>query len=100
MGSIAGPIEQIGEKVAAALVGTFLGIFLSYGFMNPLAVNIEFLNAAKHAYSRCIAASVVAFATGLSPITAVEVARRGVSSEVRPEAEELEAKLKTISLHK
>src|ERR1039457_814138 len=42
MASIAGPIEQIGEKVAAALVGTFLGIFIGYGFMSPLAVNIEF----------------------------------------------------------
>src|SRR5882724_11151225 len=47
MASIAGPIEQIGEKVAAALVGTFLGIFLSYGFMNPLAVNMEFVNMAE-----------------------------------------------------
>src|SRR6185295_15820834 len=58
MGSISGPVEQIGEKVAAALVGTFLGIFISYGFMNPLAVNLEFLNAASHAYARCIASSV------------------------------------------
>ena len=47
MASIAGPIEQIGEKVAAALVGTFLGIFLSYGFMNPLAMNLEFIGARR-----------------------------------------------------
>ena len=47
MASIAGPIEQIGEQVAAALVGTFLGIFLSYGFMSPLAVNMEFVNMAE-----------------------------------------------------
>jgi len=40
MAAISGPIEEIGHKVAAALVGTFLGIFLSYGFMSPLAVNM------------------------------------------------------------
>jgi chemotaxis protein MotA len=97
MGSISGPVEQIGEKVAAALVGTFLGIFISYGFMNPLAVNLEFINAATHAYARCIAASVVAFANGMAPAMAVEIARRGLTSDIRPEAEELEAALKSVT---
>ena len=97
MAAINGPIEQIGEKVAAALVGTFLGIFISYGFMNPLAVNIEFVNAAEIAYSRCIAASVVGFAAGMAPVMAVEIARRGLSSDVRPSAEELEVMLKALS---
>ncbi len=81
--------KQIGEKVAAALVGTFLGIFLSYGFMNPLAVNMEFISMAEMAYIRCIAASVIGFASGMSPIMAVEVARRGLSSEVKPSADAL-----------
>ena len=98
MASIAGPIEQIGEKVAAALVGTFLGIFLSYGFMNPLAVNMEFLAASRLAYFRCIAACVVGFATGLAPIMAVEIGRRGISSELRPSADELEKILKPLSV--
>ncbi len=97
MASIAGPIEQIGEKVAAALVGTFLGIFLSYGFMNPLAVNMEFVNMAEITYIRCIAASVIGFANGMSPIMAVEVARRGLSSEVKPTSDNLEAMLKTLT---
>jgi chemotaxis protein MotA len=97
MASIAGPIEQIGEKVAAALVGTFLGIFLSYGFMNPLAVNMEFVNMAEMCYVRCIASSVVGFANGMSPIMAVEVARRGLSSEVKPTADDLETMLKTLN---
>ncbi len=91
------PIEQIGEKVAAALVGTFLGIFLSYGFMNPLAVNMEFINIAELAYIRCIAASVISFASGMSPIMAVEVARRGLSSEVKPSADALETMLKSLN---
>lgn len=97
MASIAGPIEQIGEKVAAALVGTFLGIFLSYGFMNPLAVNMEFVNMAEMAYMRCIATSVIGFANGMSPIMAIEVARRGLSSEVKPSSDGLEAMLKSLN---
>lgn len=98
MGAIAGPVEEIGHKVGAALVGTFLGIFLSYGFMNPLAVNIEFVNASEMAYTQCIAASVVGFASGMAPIMAVEVARRGLSTDVRPSAEELEVMLKAITV--
>jgi len=97
MASIAGPIEQIGEKVAAALVGTFLGIFLSYGFMNPLAVNMEFVNMAETAYIRCIAASVIGFANGMSPIMAVEIARRGLSSELKPSSDALETMLKALN---
>ncbi len=96
MGSIAGPIEQIGEHVAAALVGTFLGILLAYGFLNPLAVNMEFNSAAEISYARCIAASVIGFANGMAPVMAVEVARRGLGSDVKPTADELEAMLKGI----
>jgi len=97
MGAIAGPIEEIGHKVAAALVGTFLGIFISYGFMNPLAVNMEFIGAAKLAYIRSIATAVVGFANGMAPLMAVEVARRSIASHVRPDANELEARLKTVT---
>jgi len=100
MASIAGPIEQIGEKVAAALVGTFLGIFLSYGFMNPLAVNMEFICASEMAFTRCIAASIISFANGMAPIMAVEVARRGLSSDVRPTADALETMLKALNTQK
>jgi chemotaxis protein MotA len=100
MAAIAGPIEQIGHKVAAALVGTFLGILVSYGYLNPLAVNLEFINAAEIAYSRCIAASVIGFANGMAPIMAVEVARRGLSSDVKPTSEQLEAMLKSLNAPK
>jgi chemotaxis protein MotA len=96
MSSIAGPIEQIGHHVAAALVGTFLGILISYGFLNPLAVNMEFIGEADLAYSRCIASSVVGFANGMAPIMAVEMARRSLNSELRPSSDELEKTLKQI----
>jgi chemotaxis protein MotA len=97
MASIAGPIEHIGEKVAAALVGTFLGIFLSYGFLNPLAANIEFINAARLNFFKCIADSVVGYASGLAPLMSVELARRGLCSEVRPRADDLEAVLRALT---
>ncbi len=96
MASIDGPIEQIGEHVAAALVGTFLGILLAYGFVNPLAVNLEFTGNAELDFTRCIAACVIGFASGMAPITAVELGRRGLSSELRPSAEELEEMLKPL----
>jgi chemotaxis protein MotA len=97
MGSIAGPIDHIGEQVAAALVGTFLGIFVSYGFLNPLAANIEFINAARMTYFKCIADSVVGYAGGMPPLMSVEMARRGLSSDVRPRAEELESALRSLN---
>src|SRR4029077_11886328 len=50
MASIAGPVDKIGEHVAAALVGTFLGILIAYGFINPLATNLEFMGAAELDY--------------------------------------------------
>jgi len=67
MAAISGPIEEIGHKVAAALVGTFLGILLSYGFLNPLAVNMEFVSQAELAFIRCMATGVISFAGGMAP---------------------------------
>jgi chemotaxis protein MotA len=94
MGAIGGPPDEIGHHVAAALVGTFLGILVSYGFLGPLAVNMEFIGGSELAYSRCIASAVVGFVNGMAPIMAVEMGRRGLSSELKPTAEELEALLK------
>ncbi len=96
MGSIAGPIEEIGHHVAAALVGTFIGILISYGFLNPLSVTMEANGAAELTYMRCIASSVIGFANGMAPVMAVEVARRALTTDVKPNAEELEAMLKGI----
>jgi chemotaxis protein MotA len=96
MASISGPVEQIGVEVAAALVGTFLGILLAYGFLSPLALNLEFNSTAEMDYTRCIAACVIGFAGGMAPVTAVELGRRGLSSELRPSAEEMEAMFKSL----
>jgi chemotaxis protein MotA len=96
MASISGPVEQIGIEVAAALVGTFLGILLAYGFLNPLATNLEFVTSAELEYIRCIRACVMGYAGGMAPVTAVELGRRGLSSDLRPSADEMEEMFKTI----
>ena len=90
MGHIDGPPAEIGEKVGAALVGTFLGILLSYGFAGPLATRMEFSAHAEGAYFKTIAAVIAGFANNLPPKVAIEMARRSVSSEFRPERDELD----------
>jgi chemotaxis protein MotA len=94
MGAIDGPVEEIGHKVGAALVGTFLGILLSYGFFAPMATKLEFMGISEMAYFKAIAAIVTGFVNDLPPKVAIELARRGLSSEMRPSAEELDAMLK------
>ena len=94
MGAIDGPVEEIGHRVGAALVGTFLGILLSYGFFAPLVVNMEFMGAAEMAYFRAISTVVQGWSSDLPPKVAIELARRGLSSDMRPSVEELDAMLK------
>src|SRR5262245_24982946 len=90
MGAIAGPVDEVGHKVGAALVGTFLGILLSYGFFGPLAARMEFLGASEATFFRAMASIIIAFANGNPPKVAVEQARRGVGTECRPARTELD----------
>jgi chemotaxis protein MotA len=96
MGAIAGPIEQIGEHVAAALTGTFLGVLLAYGFTGPLSTGLENNNASEARFYFFIKASVVAFAKGFSPIVATEFARRSIFAEDRPSFVEMETACKSL----
>ncbi len=96
MGAIDGPVEEIGHKVGAALVGTFLGILLSYGFLSPLAVKVELMGVSELAYFRAIATIVQEFANDVTPKIAIELARRGLGQDVRPKQEELESMLKSL----
>jgi len=90
MSSIGGAAAEIGEKVAAALVGTFLGILLSYGVVNPLASAIEARIKSEESYMMSIRTALLAFARGDSPMTAVEFARRNIEPGDRPSFAELE----------
>jgi chemotaxis protein MotA len=98
MAAIADGPEVVGERVAAALTGTLLGVFSAYGFVNPIATRIKFNNAQDQQYLRCILAAVAGFAKGLAPVTAVEVARRSLDSATQPSAEELEAAVKNLNV--
>lgn len=94
MGAISGPIEMIGYKVGSALVGTFLGILVAYGYVNPAVTAMEFLGEAESEFNKCIASAISSFANGMAPIMAVEVARRGLSAHIKPDGESFEDMLK------
>jgi chemotaxis protein MotA len=96
MSAIADGPEVVGERVAAALTGTLLGIFVAYGFVNPVANRVQFNNSSDQLYLKCIMQAVSGFAKGLAPLTAVEIARRSLDSNVQPEADELEAAVKGL----
>ena len=87
--------EKVGTMIAAALSGTFLGIFISYGVVAPLAVNVHFYNEGETTYLKVIKASVVAFALGLPPLVACEIGRREIEHRFQPTAGDLETTLKT-----
>lgn len=86
--------ESVGYKVAAALSGTFLGIFLAYGIGVPLSRLVSLNQTQEFLYFRIVERSVSGFATGLSPIMAVEIGRRSLDKQIQPTADELEEKCK------
>ena len=90
MGHIGGSAEEVGKSVAAALVGTFLGVLLAYGVFGPIAQAIESRVEAEDSYMKCIRTAVLSFARGDPPITSVEFARRNIEPEDRPSFAELE----------
>jgi chemotaxis protein MotA len=100
MSAIAEGPEAVGEKVAAALTGTLLGVFVAYGFVNPIAARIRNNNAAEMQCLRCIMQAVAGFAKGLAPLTAVEIARRSLDSAVQPGAVEMETAVKALGTGK
>jgi chemotaxis protein MotA len=90
MGHIDGPPSEIGHHVGAALVGTFLGILISYGFVQPLAGSMETRVADDQYYCICIKAGLLAVYKGHPPAIAIEFARRVLPHSVRPTFNETE----------
>ena len=90
MGIIDQPPEIIGHSVAAALVGTFFGILMSYGLVGPLAKNMEHMVNAEGRYMNSIKSALLAFAKGTPAAVAVEYARRSIAPEERPTFKETE----------
>jgi chemotaxis protein MotA len=90
MGKMDGGAATVGAHVAAALVGTFLGVLLAYGFVNPLAANLEVKNRNDARLLYVIKAGITAFAKGMAPSVSVEFARRAIFCSERPSFEEVE----------
>jgi chemotaxis protein MotA len=90
MGSITAGPETIGHKVGAALVGTFLGVLLCYGFVGPLATSVRAYNHSNAGYMMCLKQCLLAFCKGFPPSIAVEYGRRSIPSDARPGFMELE----------
>ncbi len=89
MQAIDGPASEIGHKVGAALVGTFLGILMSYGFFAPMAGRMEFLGETELNFFRAISAAIVAMGAGEGPQEVVARARRVVGTDCRPSQAEM-----------
>ena len=90
MQALGGPPEEIGQKVAAALVGTFLGILLCYGLVGPFAANMSKAADDERAYYHVLRVLITSFMKGAPPIMAVEIARRAIPGHVRPSFKEVE----------
>ena len=90
MGALGGPPEEIGKKVAAALVGTFLGILLCYGFVGPIAANMAKTAEDERCYLHVLRVVMISFLKGAAPIMAVEAARRAIPGHVRPTFQQVE----------
>jgi chemotaxis protein MotA len=90
MGALGGPPEEIGKHVAAALVGTFLGILLCYGVVGPLAANMRKLAEEHDEYLHVLRVLLLAFLKGSAPMIAIEIGRRAIPAYARPSFDEME----------
>jgi chemotaxis protein MotA len=90
MGALGGPAEEVGKKVASALVGTFLGILLCYGLVGPVASNMSEVADEEQSYYHVLRVMMLAFIKGTAPMLAVEMGRRAIPEHVRPSFLEVE----------
>ena len=94
MAAIGGPPEELGHHVGAALVGTFLGILLAYGFIGPMAAALEHIASEEAKFFECIKVCLMASLNGYAPQIAVEFGRKTLFSSERPGFMELENHIK------
>ena len=90
MQAMGGPVEIIGQKVAAALVGTFLGILLCYGFVGPIASTVKYIGHQKVLIITCTKHAILHFHAGRPPLMAIDAARKILPDHERPTFLELE----------
>jgi chemotaxis protein MotA len=90
MGAINQPPAVLGEMIGGALVGTFLGVFCSYGLFGPMAQALRNIDEAEGKYLLSMKAGLLAHVSGYPPAMAIEFARKALMSEVRPTFTEVE----------
>ena len=90
MGAISEPPEVLGRLIGGALVGTFLGVWLSYGFIGPMASSLKAIVDSEHKYYQCLKIGLIAHLHGYAPAISVEYARKSLNSNVRPSFTEVE----------
>ncbi|MTI09656.1 flagellar motor stator protein MotA [Curvivirga aplysinae] len=96
MGSISEPPEVLGGLIAGALVGTFLGILLCYGWFAPLASNAKQMMEEEATYMNCLKMGMLAHLQGYAPQVSVEFARKALASHMRPSFAEVEEATGTL----
>src|SRR5579885_1849659 len=96
MGSITEPPAVLGHLIGGALVGTFMGVLLSYGFVAPIANAIKGRGEAETRYFLCIKAGILAYMQGYAPSVAVEFARKALNTDMRPTFYEVEEAVENL----
>lgn len=96
MASISEPPEVLGHMIGGALVGTFLGVWLAYGMVGPIAGAMTARAHTEVLYYRCIKVGVIAFLNGCAPQVAVEFSRKFLPHDIQPTFQELEEKLNSL----
>jgi chemotaxis protein MotA len=96
MGAITEPPAVLGHLIGGALVGTFTGVLLSYGFVGPIGAAIKNRGEAEQRYFLCIKAAILAYMQGYAPSVAVEFARKSLNTDVRPTFYEVEEAVEAL----
>ncbi len=96
MGKLNEPPDVLGHSIGAALIGTFLGVLMCYGFVGPMATKLEFMAAEHNTQLKVVKSALSAYLMGLAPALAVEAGRRAIPGNVQPSFEELEEAMKSV----
>lgn len=97
MGSIDQPPEVLGHLIGGALVGTFLGVFMAYGFFAPMAQSLRSIYEAESKFYLSMKAGLLAHMAGYAPAVSIEFARKALMTDVRPTFAEVEASTSTLT---
>lgn len=97
MGAISEPPEVLGRLIGGALVGTFMGVWMAYGFIGPIGTFVKTTQEAESKYLQCLKIGMLAHLQGFAPSISVEYARKTLLSDVRPSFTEVEEATQALS---